>query len=85
MIPVRPNKVADILTNKPHTRGWYKMEVNIAKNGLMGPFNFTTQQDGKTTETHRIREEIWKALEAEIREEETTVDISDVHTKHPFT
>jgi hypothetical protein len=61
------------------------METNIAENGLIGPFNFTKQQDGQTTETHRIREEIWKALEADVREEETTVDISDMRTKQPFT
>jgi hypothetical protein len=85
MIPVRPNKVEEVLKNKPTTRGWYQMDINIAEDRLIGPFNFTTQQDGTTMETHRIREEIWKALETEVREEETMVDISDVRTRQPFT
>jgi hypothetical protein len=85
MISVRPSKVDEILQNKPETRGWYQMETNIAENGLIGPFNFTTHQDGKLTETHRIREAIWKALEAEAKENEPTVDISDLRTRQPFT
>jgi hypothetical protein len=85
MISVRPNKVNGVLKSKPHMRGWYQMEINIAEDGLIGPFNFTTRQESSNTETHHIREEIWKALETEVREEEPTVDISDVRTKQPFT
>jgi hypothetical protein len=84
MISVRPNKVNEVLKNKPHTRGWYQMEINIAEDGLIGPFNFTTQQDGKTTETHRVREDIWKVLENEVHEEELTVNLSDIRTRQPF-
>jgi hypothetical protein len=84
MIPVRPNKVAEVLKNKPTTRGWYQMDINIAEDGMIGPFNFTTQQDGNTMEMHRIRADIWRALETEVREEETTVDISDLRTRQPF-
>jgi hypothetical protein len=84
MISVQPNKVDEVLRNKPLTRGWYQMEVNIAEDGLIGPFNFTKQQDGKTTETHIIRADIWKALEAEVRDETLEIDISDVRTRQPF-
>jgi hypothetical protein len=84
MISVRPNKVDEVLTNKPLTCGWSQIEVNIVEVGIIGPFNFTTQQDRKTTETHRISADIWNALEAEVRDEALEIDISDVRTRQPF-
>jgi hypothetical protein len=38
--------VEEILKNKPTTRGWYQMDINMTEDGMIGPFNFTTQQDG---------------------------------------
>ena len=55
---IRPNKVDKILAKKPFTRWWYQHEVNIAEDGIVGPFNFDTMSG----EANRITQKYWTEL-----------------------
>ena len=80
IIVLRPNKVAGLLARRPYTRGWYQGTVNIAENGIIGPFNFAIDQ----TEQHRISEEIWKEFEDADEVKAGSVDISDLSRVTPL-
>ncbi len=80
IIVLRPNKVAELLAKRPYTRGWYQGIVNLAENGIIGPFNFSIDQ----TEQHRISEEIWKAFEDTDEVKAGSVDISDLNRITPL-
>ncbi len=60
IVVIKPQKVEETLAKKVCTRAWYQEPVNLAEDGIVGPFNFTPI-DG---ETHRISEDAWKAVEA---------------------
>ena len=81
IIMVRPNKTKQYLEKYPETRGWYQLGVNIAEDGVIGPFNFTII-DG---EPNRISNNIWKTFEKEIQEAELEdIDITDLRTINPL-
>jgi hypothetical protein len=80
IIVLRPNKVEETLKKKPYTRGWYQDTMNLAEEGLVGPFNFSTLQ----RETYRIDHDIWKALEQCSDVTEGNVDISDTQRTIPL-
>ena len=65
MIVTTPDKVDNLLRRNPHTRAWYELKINLAEDGLVGPFNFGKERT--------IPEEAWKAL----REEATTIAEED--------
>jgi hypothetical protein len=58
IVMVRPNKVDKLLAKKPYTRGWYQDKVNLAEDGIVGPFNFDTI-NGKA---NRITPKYWTEL-----------------------
>jgi hypothetical protein len=58
IIVIQPERVEKHIAKKPLTRGWYQMETNIAEDGLVGPFDFTSI-DG---ESHRVAPRHWMAL-----------------------
>jgi hypothetical protein len=58
IIMVRPDKVDEMLAKRPTSRGWYQREENLATNGLIGPFDFTTIEK----EQHRIEPKLWATL-----------------------
>ena len=75
---VKPEKVQDILAKRPYTRGWYQLEMNLAEDGIVGPFDFETI-DG---ERYRIGENRWTTL-LNLSEIEN-VDTDDVNTRVPL-
>jgi hypothetical protein len=80
IVVIRPNKVEETLVKKPYTRGWYQGKVNLAEDGLIGPFNLSTTKE----ETYRIDEEVWKILETCKEVKERRLDISDLNTVTPL-
>ncbi len=54
IVVIKPQKVEETLAKKAHTRAWYQEPVNLAEDGIVGPFNFTPI-DG---ETHQISERV---------------------------
>ena len=79
---VRPNKVEQYLEKYPETRGWYQLGVNIAEDGVIGPFNFTVING----EPNRIANHIWKAFDKEITQNKLDdIDTTDLHTINPLT
>jgi hypothetical protein len=58
IVMIRPNKVDEILAKKQYTRGWYQHSVNIAEDGVVGPFNFDTISG----EANRIEPKYWTEL-----------------------
>jgi hypothetical protein len=80
IIVLRPNKVAELLAKRPHTRGWYQGTVNVAENGIIGPFNFSIDQ----TKQHCISEEIWKAFEDTDEGKAGSIDVSDLNRITPL-
>jgi hypothetical protein len=51
--------VEETLAKQACTQGWCQSKTNLAEDGLASPFNFSIMQGG---ETHRIANEVWKAL-----------------------
>jgi hypothetical protein len=80
ILVIRPNKVEETLAKKVYTRGWYQEPVNIAENGLAGPFNFSTIDE----ETHRISETVWKTVEDSEEAKSGRVDIDDLSQITPL-
>ena len=39
-IPIRPSKVDKVLNTPPYKYAWYQKEVNLAEDGITGPFEF---------------------------------------------
>jgi hypothetical protein len=75
IVMIRPNKVDDILAKKPYTRGWYQHGVNIAEDGVVGPFNFDTVSG----EANRIAQKYWtELLEASKEHDIYALDIKKV-------
>ena len=77
---VRPKKVEKYLDKYPETRRWYQLETNIAEDGIIGPFNFTSING----EPYRIPNHIWKEFENEITEEKLDIDITDLRKVNPL-
>ncbi len=77
---IKPQKVEETLAKKACTRAWYQEPVNLAEDGIVGPFNFTPI-DG---ETHRISEDAWKAVEASECVKNGGVDIDDLSQINPL-
>jgi hypothetical protein len=76
IIVLRPNKVEEILAKKLCTRGWHQGTVNLAEQGIIGPFNFAID----LTEQQHISEDTWKAFEACAEEVKSgSVNISDLN------
>ena len=80
IVMVRPNKVENYLNKYPETRRWYQLETNIAEDGIIGPFNFTSING----EPYRIPNKIWKELENEIKAEQLEIDITDLRKVNPL-
>jgi hypothetical protein len=80
IIVLRPSKVEETLRKKPYTRGWYQGKVNLADNGLVGPFNFATKQGS----SHLIPKAIWTALEDLEEVKDGLIDIRDINQMHPL-
>jgi hypothetical protein len=75
IVMIRPNKVEEILAKKPYTRGWYQHGVNIAEDGIVGPFNFDTING----EANRIEQKYWtELLEASKEHDIYALDIKKV-------
>jgi hypothetical protein len=75
IIMLRPNKVDEVLAKRQYTRGWYQGKVNLAEQAIIGPFNFSIDQN----EQNRIHPDIWQELE-ECEEVKTgNVDIRDLN------
>ena len=81
IIVLRPSKVEETLRKKPYTRGWYQGKVNLAEVGLIGPFNFTTNDKGAS---HHIPKTIWTALEALKDVRDGLIDIKDINQILPL-
>jgi hypothetical protein len=81
IVVLRPNKVEETLARKPYTRGWYQGTVNIAEQGIIGPFNFSIDQ---TEGQHRVSQDIWKALERSKEVKSGSVNISDLNRVTPL-
>jgi hypothetical protein len=79
-VVTRPNKVEETLAKKSYTRGCYQGKVNLAEDGLIGPFNLSTTKE----ETYRIDQEVWKILEKCKEVKERRLDISDLNTVTPL-
>jgi hypothetical protein len=54
--------------------------VNVAENGIIGPFNFSIDQ----TKQHCISEEIWKAFEDTDEGKAGSTDVSDLNRITPL-
>ena len=65
MCSVRPNQAEDLIRAYPRTRAWYELDINLAEDGLVGPFNFDSN--------YRINEKVWTLLkeEAELQDVDT--------------
>jgi hypothetical protein len=75
IIMLRPNKVDEVLAKRQYTRGWYQGKVNLAEQAIIGPFNFSIDQN----EQNRIHPDTWQELE-ECEEVKTgNVDIRDLN------
>jgi hypothetical protein len=74
IVVIRPQKVEETLAKRVYTRGWYQSEINLAEDGLVGPFNFANKEG----ETHRIDDEVWKTLETCEGVKDGRVDIDDL-------
>ena len=68
MVIVRPDKVDKTIEKNPRTRAWYELQINLAEDGIIGPFDFEPN--------HRIGDIIWSNLttEAELHD----IDTSDL-------
>ena len=72
---LRPSKVEEALTKRPYTQGWYQGTVNLAEQGLVGPFNFLIDPPGQFF----INQAVWKALEDTDKVNAGRVDIDDLN------
>jgi hypothetical protein len=41
----RPNKVDEVLAKRQHSQGWHQGKVNLAEQAIIGPFNFSIDQN----------------------------------------
>jgi hypothetical protein len=80
IIVLRPNKVEEILATKPHTQRWYQGTVNLAEQGIVGPFNFAIN----LTEQQRISEDMGKAFEECKEVKSGSVDITNLNRVTPL-
>ena len=80
IIVLRPNKVEELLAKRPYTRGWYQGTVNLAEQGLVGPFNFSIDPPGQFL----IDPAIWTALEESEEVKAGRVDIDDLNRITPL-
>ena len=74
MCVIRPNKAEETVRNNPRTRAWYKLEINLAEDALVGPFDFASNQ--------QIDEIVWEKLKEEAQQRD--VDISDLDKVIPL-
>ena len=81
IIVLRPNKVEETLARRPHTRGWCQGVVNLAEDGIVGPFNFSVN---KTAQPCCISPDTWKALEDSEEATSGSVDIDDLNRITPL-
>jgi hypothetical protein len=81
IIVLRPNKVEEILAKRPYTRGWYQGTVNLAEQGIVGPFNFSQNSNN---ENNCIDPNIWRELEESEGEKSGSVDIDDLYRVTPL-
>jgi hypothetical protein len=80
IIVLRPNKVEEILAKKRCTRGWHQGTVNLAEQGIVGPFNFAIN----LTEQQRISEDMGKAFEECKEVKSGSVDITNLNRVTPL-
>jgi hypothetical protein len=80
IIVLRPSKVEETLAKKPRTRGWHQGTVNLAEQGLVGPFNFLIDPPGQFL----IHQATWMALEAAEEVEAGRVDIANLNQITPL-
>jgi hypothetical protein len=78
IVMVRPEKVSEVLTKKPHTRNWYQEGMNLAEDALVGPFDFTTIKGDR----YRVAIEYWNNLVARAKDFE--VDARDTTAITPL-
>jgi hypothetical protein len=60
IVVLGPSEVEETLAKKPCTQGWHQGTVNLAEQGLVGPFNFSINPPGQFL----IDQATWTALEA---------------------
>ena len=68
MCIIKPEKAEDTIRRNPRTRAWYELEINLAEDGLIGPFDFEAN--------HHIGKKVWDSLKAEAELHE--VDVGDL-------
>ena len=56
---IKPSNVQETLVRRARARGWCQSPANLAKDGILGPFNFSNIRG----ETHRIDDKAWKVPE----------------------
>ena len=78
---LRPNKVDETLAKRPCTRGWHQGMVNLAEDGIVGPFNFSVNE---TAQPCYISQETWKAFEDSDEATSGSVDIEDLNRITPL-
>lgn len=71
-VPTRPSKVDKLLATKGYRYAWYQKEVNLAEDGMVGPFNFGPR--------NTIPVDAWPKLEAAAREMAAKdIDVSTIN------
>ena len=66
LYPVSPHKVAKTLEKQGNRFGWYQLDINLAENGLVGPFDFAPN--------HKIPNAAWDQLRIKAAEQKLDVE-----------
>ena len=69
---VRPTKVKQFLDRNPHKHAWYQKEVNLAEDGVTGPFNFNND--------FTIPQTVWK--EVQQAAPSMKLNVNNIHIKN---